>query len=200
MKWVAASLSTALTPSLPPFVVDTTQFIEGSHWARIRSTDTTGLQVVASRMFTIDSSRAAGGCTEARIEKFEAQARTGVATRLLEAVERRGDHGLVVGIEEGLSTDDVRALALQVRQGLGSGIGILGSTVDGKGVLVAFVSADLAGRGISAGTLLADAAAVLGGGGGRDPELSQAGGPHGERLPDAIEVAARSARSALEGL
>jgi alanyl-tRNA synthetase len=137
---------------------------------------------------------------EARIEAFEAQTRSRVADRFLGRVERRGDHGLVVGSEPGLAPDEVRALALQVRRRLGSGIGVLGSAVEGKGVLVAFVSEDLIAAGISAAQIIAPAAKVLGGGGSRDPELAQAGGPHGDRLPDALEVAEHTARAALEAL
>jgi len=59
------------------------------------------------------------------------------------------------------------------------------------------VSDDLVATGISAGELLAEGARILGGGGSRDPRLAQAGGPHGERIRDAVAVARERARSAL---
>ncbi|MEA3501434.1 MAG: DHHA1 domain-containing protein, partial [Actinomycetota bacterium] len=87
----------------------------------------------------------------------------------------------------------------QIRDRLGSGIGVLGSTTDGKGALIAFVSDDLVAEGLSAGEVIAEAAKLLGGGGSRDPRLSQAGGPNGARLDDALEVARTAARSAVAG-
>ena len=45
--------------------------------------------------------------------------------------------------------------------------------------------------------LLADPAKQLGGGGSRDPELSQAGGPRGDGVPRAIDVAREAAAAAL---
>jgi alanyl-tRNA synthetase len=74
---------------------------------------------------------------------------------------------------------------------------VLGSRHNGKGALVAVVTADLTASGISAADLAAAGARLLGGGGSRDPELSQAGGPHGERLAEALEAARDAAGRAL---
>ena len=45
-----------------------------------------------------------------------------------------------------------------------------------------------------------EAATELGGGGSRDPELAQAGGPHGDRLDDALERARDSAERLIGSL
>jgi len=37
----------------------------------------------------------------------------------------------------------------------------------------------------------------MGGGGSRDPELSQAGGPQGDQLPEALEAAVEAGTAAL---
>jgi hypothetical protein len=62
------------------------------------------------------------------------------------------------------------------------------------------VSKDLLDKGVSAADILAASAAELGGGGSRDPEMAQAGGPHGERLGPAVELARDSAERVLAGL
>jgi alanyl-tRNA synthetase len=59
------------------------------------------------------------------------------------------------------------------------------------------VSDDLVADGVSAGELIGPAARILGGGGSRDARLSQAGGPNGDRLDDALEVALAAAREAV---
>ncbi|MDH3730585.1 MAG: DHHA1 domain-containing protein, partial [Acidimicrobiia bacterium] len=43
-------------------------------------------------------------------------------------------------------------------------------------------------RGLAAGDLIADAATALGGGGSRDPDLAQAGGPKGGQLEEALAM------------
>jgi alanyl-tRNA synthetase len=134
---------------------------------------------------------------EERIERFEANARSEVAAGLLDDIERHGHSSLIVAQSDGHSADALRALAFQVRDRVGSAIGILGSANDGKGALVAFVSDDLVAAGVSAGELIVEAAGVLGGGGSRDPRLAQAGGPQGDHMADALEVARAAGRGAL---
>ena len=136
---------------------------------------------------------------EERIERYEAQARSEIASTLFEQLESHGEHGIVVGAVDGFGGDELRALAHQVREQMGSGIGVLGSTVDGKGVLIGFVSPNLVAEGVSAGTIIEPAARVLGGGGSRDPQLAQAGGPRGDEIDAALAAAAAGAREALVG-
>ena len=74
----------------------------------------------------------------------------------------------------------------------GSGPGGAGSEREGKASLVAAVSRDLVAGGLSAGGRPGPAPACWAGGSSRDPELAQAGGPHGDRL-------ARGPRAARQG-
>jgi alanyl-tRNA synthetase len=134
---------------------------------------------------------------EERIEEFEQQSRSAAAKELLDTAEEHNGHRVLVARREGLSGDGLRALAFQVRDRLGSGIGVLGSSVGGKGALIAFVSDDLVAGGVSAGDLIRKPAQLLGGGGSRDERLSQAGGPRGDRIDDALEAARAAARAAV---
>ena len=132
-----------------------------------------------------------------RIEQFEQEARSGAAKDLLDQVEDLDGRSILVAKQDALSSDDLRALAFQVRDRIPSGIGILGSSVDGKGAIIAFVSDDLVNDGVSAGEVISGAAKTLGGGGSRDPRLAQAGGPQGDRIDDALNEAKDAARQAL---
>ena len=136
---------------------------------------------------------------EERLARFEQQSRNDLADNLLvQAEEHAGAKTLVVSVPD-LASDGLRSLAYQVRDRLGTGIGVIGSSHDGKGALIGFVSPDLVAEGLSAADVIRPAATVLGGGGSRDPELAQAGGPHGERLEEALTEARDAARSALLG-
>lgn len=135
--------------------------------------------------------------TEARLDEFEQRDRANVSVTLVEDAEELGSSKLVSGRIDGLGPDGIRSLAFQVRDRIGSGIGVLGSVTDGKAALIVLVTEDLVQAGISAGTIAQDAAAVLGGGGSRDPSLAQAGGPNVSAIDEAIAVGVRAARAGL---
>ena len=99
-----------------------------------------------------------------------------------------------------LQPEQLRLLAMQVRDRLKSGVAVLGTEWEGKASLVAVATADLVGRGVSAAEIVAPAARIVGGGGSRDPEMSQAGGPHGGLIGDALDQARRTATEALAAL
>jgi len=126
---------------------------------------------------------------EDELDAIRSQRRGELAAELAGEAATLGDSRVVVTTVGDLPPDQLRRLAMGVRERLGSGVVVLGSTSSGKGVLIGAVTKDLLARGISASELIASAARILGGGGSRDPELSQAGGPHGEKLAEAIDIA-----------
>jgi alanyl-tRNA synthetase len=85
--------------------------------------------------------------------------------------------------------EDVRAmgeLSDRLKDRLGSGIVMLGAKSGSKAVLTVSVSKDLQGQ-FPAGDLVQTAAQKVGGKGGGRPHFAQGGGPHPERLPQALE-------------
>jgi alanyl-tRNA synthetase len=93
----------------------------------------------------------------------------------------------------------LRSLAGDVLDRIGPGLVVLGAEREGKGSLVGMASPGLIDEGISAAAVVAPGASILGGGGSRDPRLAQAGGPHGERLAEALEAVREAAQQALLG-
>ncbi|HVR34052.1 MAG TPA: alanine--tRNA ligase [Acidimicrobiia bacterium] len=135
---------------------------------------------------------------EDELDAIRAQRRSEMAAELAGTADSVGETRSVVAAVGELAADQLRQLALGVRDRLGSGVVVLGATASGKGALIAVVSQDLVGRGVSASDLLAPAARVLGGGGSRDPELAQAGGPRGDQLASALDVARDEVGRALQ--
>ncbi len=137
---------------------------------------------------------------EKELDTYRARARSELAAQLASSAASIGDHKIVVESTD-LSGNELRQLALSLRDRLGANsVTIVGSSHDGKGSLIAAVSADLVAQGISAADLIDRAARELGGGGSRDPDLAQAGGPNGDRLTEALEIARESANQTLSGL
>lgn len=85
--------------------------------------------------------------------------------------------------------DSLRGMVDLLRDKIESGVIILGSTAGDKVNLVAAVTKDLLGRGLHAGKLVKEVAAIVGGGGGGRPEMAQAGGKDPSRLGEAVEKA-----------
>jgi len=95
--------------------------------------------------------------------------------------------GVVVARVDGLARDDLRSLGVAVRDQAGIRAVVLIGAPEGGGV--ALVSAAAKDGGLDAGTLIADAARLVGGGGGKHPELAVAGGRDPERIDDALDLA-----------
>jgi alanyl-tRNA synthetase len=87
-------------------------------------------------------------------------------------------------------------MADELRAKLGTGVGVLGTVLDGKGTLITVVTDDLVKDGLRAGDLIKPIAAVAGGGGGGKPHLAQAGAKQLDKLDDALASAGEVVRAA----
>jgi alanyl-tRNA synthetase len=93
--------------------------------------------------------------------------------------------GVVVARVDGLAPDEVRDLAVAVRQQPGIRAAVIGGEKPDGGVALA--AAATKEGGLHAGDLIAEAARTVKGGGGKGPELAQAGGKDASRLDEALD-------------
>ena len=84
--------------------------------------------------------------------------------------------------------DTLRQMTDRFRQKFHSGVVVLATIVDGKPAIIANVTDDLVKRGLHAGDLIKQVAAVVGGSGGGRPSLAQAGGKDPEKLEEALAL------------
>ena len=103
--------------------------------------------------------------------------------------------GVVVARRDGAGRDELKDLAVAVREQAGIRAVVLGGAPPGGGV--ALVAAVRPGSGLVASELLAGAARTVGGGGGRAPDLAVAGGRDPGRLDEALEQARAAAGVAV---
>jgi alanyl-tRNA synthetase len=87
---------------------------------------------------------------------------------------------------DGMDPKDLRAAADRVREQIKSGVVVLGAVAGDKVNLVAAVTPDLADR-FHAGNLVRAVADLVGGTGGGNATMGQAGGRQPERLDEALE-------------
>jgi alanyl-tRNA synthetase len=85
----------------------------------------------------------------------------------------------------------LREMGDLLRDRLKSAVIVLGTVHDGKPSFVAMVTSDLASRGLHAGDIVKQVAAVTGGSGGGKPDMAQAGGKDKGKLDEALEVVKR---------
>ena len=126
---------------------------------------------------------------EESLEAIASSRRSDLAGELASAAESVGSSRLVTANVGEMGGNELRQLALGIRDRIeGPSLVVLGARDGEKGALVAVATKDLVERGLSAGDLLAGPARELGGGGSRDPELAQAGGPKGESIDAALDA------------
>ena len=87
---------------------------------------------------------------------------------------------------EGVDREAMRQLVDSLRQKLGSGVVVLGTSEDGKVALLAGVTKDLTPK-LHAGKIIQATAKEVGGSGGGRPDLAEAGGKDTSALKSALE-------------
>ena len=92
----------------------------------------------------------------------------------------------IIQAVKGLDNAELRDLADSLKQKIGSGVVVLGSSYGEKVFLVTAVTKDLTGR-LKANELVKEIAARLGGGGGGRPDFAQAGGSKPEKLDKVLK-------------
>ncbi|WP_087003386.1 alanine--tRNA ligase [Gulosibacter sp. 10] len=128
---------------------------------------------------------------EKRIAQLEAQALRARVPELVSQAAAAGPATYVGGSLGAVgSAEDVRGLALEIRERLGSEAAVvaLGGESNGKPIIVVATNEAARGAGLKAGSLVKLAAGILGGGGGGKPDVAQGGGQDPAKLPEAISA------------
>ena len=95
-------------------------------------------------------------------------------------------------ISDGVSGDDLRKIAIDLRSAHANSVIALLSNNDGKPVLVVAVSEQSRAAGVKAGALVKIGSTVLGGGGGGKDDFAQGGGTDSSKSLDAIAAISQS--------
>ena len=120
------------------------------------------------------------------------------AERLADAAGSVGGVGVVASQAPIADQKQLLELANRVQSKLGGESAIvLGGADGGKVGLVVLVSKGAVGRGVSAATVVREAAPLVGGGGGGRDDMAQAGGKDATKLDEALGVARRAIERGL---
>jgi alanyl-tRNA synthetase len=125
------------------------------------------------------------------IEKELATLRTDAAlaksSELLKTKKDIGSLALISAqISDGINSENLRTIALDLRSKTPSGVVVLISVTDSKPILVVATSEEARAGGIKAGALVKIGSAVLGGGGGGKDDFAQGGGVDVSKINEAL--------------
>ena len=129
--------------------------------------------------------------TEKELGQVRSQQALAQVAGLLESAKQIGDFKfLAAQIGDGIAVDDLRTMALDIKNRLGESVVALASVSAGKPVVVVATSDAARAKGVKAGALVKIASGVLGGGGGGKDDFAQGGGTDSSRAQAAIEAIA----------
>ncbi len=106
--------------------------------------------------------------------------------------------GIVVSRVDGMTANDLRDLAVAVRQQAGISAVVLGGVTDTGGVSI--VGATATALKANAGDLIKDAARAVGGGGGGKGDIATAGGKNPAAIDEALSIAREKAAAIIGAL
>jgi len=115
------------------------------------------------------------------------------ATTLLKTTSKvAGFEVLSAELESNISGDDLRTIALDLRNRISDGIVILASKGDERSTLVVAVSPNAVKSGVKAGALVKLGSEILGGGGGGKDDFAQGGGSNHSEISSALTAMSKS--------
>jgi len=129
-----------------------------------------------------------------RAVELERRLLTGNLDSLLSKAESVNGITVLAARAPASDMDSLRQVGDALKQRLSSVVVVLGADYNGRANFVAMVTPDLVKRGLHAGNIVKQVAAVAGGGGGGKAETGQAGGKDAGRLDDALNLTAELVR------
>ncbi len=106
---------------------------------------------------------------------------------LIDQVKTIKDINYIAARMDGVDVAELRNMAEQARDKMGSGVVLLGAVQeDGKVNFVTAASKDYIARGIKAGDIVREIAKIASGGGGGRPDMATAGGKDATKIEDAL--------------
>jgi alanyl-tRNA synthetase len=136
--------------------------------------------------------------SQKQLETLKGQLAIAKSDSLLQTAESVGDYQIIVAQLDDVDPESLKTAAERLLQKLGNGAVVLGSVPEADKVsLVAAFSAEVNKKGLQAGKFIGAVAKICGGGGGGKPNLAQAGGRDGSKLPQALEQARSDLKAGL---
>lgn len=121
------------------------------------------------------------------ITALKAKLASGSENEILKNVKEINGVKYTTAVLKDIDGEALRDLADKIKDKMGSGLVVLGSTSGEKVQFIAMATKDILAKGVHCGKIVKEVAKIAGGGGGGRPDMAQAGGKNPEKLDEAIK-------------
>ncbi len=118
---------------------------------------------------------------------LKAKLASGSEDEILKNIKEISGIKYTAAVLKDIDGDALRDLADKIKDKMGSGLVVLGSTSGEKVQFIAMATKDILAKGVHCGKIIKEIAKIAGGGGGGRPDMAQAGGKNPEKLDEAIK-------------
>lgn len=120
------------------------------------------------------------------IEILKGKLTSGVEDEIFKNVKVIGEIKFVTSVLNEIDSESLRNICDKVKEKLGEGLVVLGSTYENKVNFIAMATKGAVAQGVHCGKIIKEVASIAGGGGGGRPDMAQAGGKSPEKINQAI--------------
>lgn len=120
------------------------------------------------------------------LEKIKTQLASAKANDVLAGIKHIGDVDLITAQLDGMTADDLKKAADDMKEKMDCGVIVLASNTDGKITFVAMATKAAVAIGAHAGNIIREITQIAGGRGGGKPDMAQGGGKDAAKIDDAL--------------
>ena len=123
---------------------------------------------------------------EKELEAIKAKLASAKANDMMAGIKHIGEIELVTAQLDGMTANDLKTAADDIKAKMNAGVVVLGSYTDGKITFVAMATKEAVKMGAHSGNIIKEITQIAGGRGGGKPDMAQGGGKDAAKIDDAL--------------
>lgn len=120
------------------------------------------------------------------LDSFQEKMAAAKARNVMTGVKHLGEVNVVVAQVDGVSVNEMKSMADNIKQEMVNGVVVLAANTDSKITFLAMAMPEAVQKGVHAGNIIKEITAIAGGRGGGKPDMAQGGGKDANKIDDAL--------------
>lgn len=120
------------------------------------------------------------------LDSFQEKMAAAKARNVMTGVKHLGEVNVVVAQVDGVSVNEMKSMADNIKQEMVNGVVVLAANTDGKITFLAMAMPEAVQKGVHAGNIIKEITAIAGGRGGGKPDMAQGGGKDANKIDNAL--------------
>ncbi len=125
---------------------------------------------------------------EKKLDEFNERMAAMRTKNMMAGVKHLGNVNILTAQVDGVSVNELKALADKAKEQMTNGVVVLASNTDGKITFVAMAMKEAVAQGVHCGKIIKELTTVCGGKGGGKPDMAQGGGKDAMKIDDALAM------------